>query len=128
MEVEKKIEKTAWERVKDTRRFSHAFRGILVFFASTPHLLVQASFAVVAIILGFSFKISEYEWLGLVFAIGFPLVAEAFNTAIEIDIDLTSPEYHPYAKDTKDVAAGAVLLACSISFIIGAIIFLPKIF
>lgn len=47
----------------------------------------------------------------LVVAGGFVLVAEAFNTALEIDIDLTSPEYHPYARDTKDVAAGAVLLS-----------------
>jgi diacylglycerol kinase len=61
----------------------------------------------------------------LVFAGGFVLVAEAFNTAIEIDIDLTSPEYHPYAKDTKDVAAGAVLIAACTAALIGLIIFVP---
>ena len=32
------------------------------------------------------------------------------NAWLHIDIDLTSPEYHPYARDTKDVAAGAVLI------------------
>jgi diacylglycerol kinase len=61
----------------------------------------------------------------LVLAGGFVLVAEAFNTALEIDIDLTSPEYHPYARDTKDVAAGAVLLATCIAVVIGVILFLP---
>jgi diacylglycerol kinase len=55
------------------------------------------------------------------------LVAESINTAIEIDIDLTSPQYHPYARDTKDVAAGAVLISVIGAVIIGAIIFVPKI-
>jgi diacylglycerol kinase len=53
---------------------------------------------------------------------------EAINTAIEIDIDLTSPEYHPFARDTKDVAAAAVLLSAVTVVIIGLIIFLPKFF
>lgn len=71
--------------------------------------------------------ISHIEWMILSLAIGLVIVAEAFNTAIEIDIDLTSPQYHPYARDTKDVAAGAVLLMVMISTVIGLIIFLPKI-
>lgn len=54
------------------------------------------------------------------------LVTESLNTALEIDIDLTSPTYHPYAKDTKDVAAGAVLLAVFGAIIVGLLIFLPK--
>jgi diacylglycerol kinase len=61
----------------------------------------------------------------LVFAAGLVLMAEAFNTAIEIDIDLTSPDYHPYARDTKDVAAGAVLIASLTAAIIGILIFAP---
>ena len=52
---------------------------------------------------------------------------EALNTAIEIDIDLTSPEYHPFARDTKDVAAAAVLLSVFMAIVVGLIIFLPKI-
>jgi diacylglycerol kinase len=69
------------------------------------------------------FNITHVEWLALVFAIGFVMVAEAFNTSIEIDIDLTSPEFHPYARDSKDVAAGAVLIATLIAVVIGIIIF-----
>ena len=67
------------------------------------------------------------EWVVLVLAIGLVIVAEAFNTAIEVDIDLTSPEYHPYARDTKDVAAGAVLLMVMVATVIALIIFVPKI-
>jgi diacylglycerol kinase len=42
-------------------------------------------------------------------------------------MDLTSPEYHPYARDTKDMAAGAVAISIIIAGLIGLIIFLPKI-
>ena len=82
--------------------------------------------AIMAIILGYLLKISHIEWMILILTSGFVMVTEAINTAIEIDIDLTSPNYHPYAKDTKDVAAGAVLIAAFVAIIIGLIIFLPK--
>ena len=59
--------------------------------------------------------------------LGLVVVCEAINTAIEIDIDLTSPGYHPYARDAKDVAAGAVSLTIIMAGVIGAIIYLPKV-
>ncbi|MDQ3075898.1 MAG: diacylglycerol kinase family protein [bacterium] len=110
-------------RIKST---NHAWRGIGVLIKTTPNMLVHLFFIVLVAYLGFVLSISTTEWLFIILAIGFVIVAEAFNTAIEIDIDLTSPEYHPYAKDTKDVAAGAVLLAVLVAVIIGSIIFLPK--
>ncbi|MFA6520394.1 MAG: diacylglycerol kinase family protein [Candidatus Paceibacterota bacterium] len=121
-------EKKAWREVKTQEKFLNAFRGLKVFWMTTSNLLTHTGVAFVVIVLGFYFKISGIEWIALVFAIGFVIIAEAFNTAIEIDIDLTSPEYHPYARDTKDVAAAAVLLSVFVSVIVGVIIFLPKIF
>jgi diacylglycerol kinase len=78
--------------------------------------------------LGFYLKVSNLEWIALVFSIGFVIITEVFNTAIEIDIDLTSPDYHPFARDTKDVAAAAVVLSILTAAIVGLIVFLPKIF
>jgi diacylglycerol kinase len=111
--------------VKRAESFTHAGRGIWIFLKSTHNAWIHISLLVVAVALGIVFDISRTEWLALVFACGLVLVSEAFNTAIEIDIDLTSPEYHPYAKDTKDVAAGAVLLASITAGIIGVLIFWP---
>ena len=126
--MEQKIETKAWRKVKFAQRFLNAFRGIYVFFMSTRHIFVHITAAIIVTILGFYFKVSSSEWIALVFSIGFVLVTEIINTAIEIDIDLTSPEYHPFARDTKDVAAAAVLLSVFTSIIIGCIIFIPKIF
>ena len=120
-------EKKAWREVKYGEKFSNAFRGMYVAFRVTRHAFVHMAAALLVVILGFYFNVSSFEWIALIFSIGFVLVSEAFNTAIEIDIDLTSPEYHPYAKDTKDVAAAAVLLSAFVSVIVGLIIFLPYI-
>jgi diacylglycerol kinase len=120
-------EKKAWREVKYSEKFRNAFRGLYVFSKTTRHLFIHIVAALVAIALGFYLKVSNLEWVALVFAIGFVFVTEAVNTAIEIDIDLTSPEYHPFARDTKDVAAAAVLLSVFVAIIVGCIIFLPKI-
>ena len=117
-----------WQDMKAKTRFSHAFHGLYVFYKTTRNLKIHLLISAVVLILGFYFSISIYEWLALILSIIFVLVSEAFNTAIEIDINLTSPEYHPYARDTKDVAAGAVLIASFGAFIVGLIIFVPKIF
>ena len=121
-------EKKDWERVKFNQKFLNAFRGMYVFFRAPGHFFyVHVPIYLVMIISGFYFKITEAEWLAIVFSIGLMFIAEVFNTAIEIDIDLTSPGYHPYARDTKDVAAAAVALSGVLGLIIWLIIFLPKI-
>lgn len=113
--------------IKRAKSFSHAGRGIWVFIKSTHNAWIHLVILAVAVVLGIYFSISGVEWMVLVLAGGFVLCAEAVNTAIEIDIDLTSPEYHPFARDTKDVAAGAVLVAAMTALICGCFIFGPYI-
>jgi diacylglycerol kinase len=122
-----KISEKRFSIVARAKSFTHAFRGIGILIKSTHNFWVQIFFAIIAFAFGFLFKISNIEWLILILAIGIVFITETINTAIEIDIDLTSPDYHPYARDTKDVAAGAVLISAMIALVIGLIIFLPKI-
>lgn len=109
--------------IKRAKSFTHAGRGLLVFIKTTHNAWIHLSVLVSAIGLGLYLGITLVEWAILILAAGFVLVTEAINTAIEIDINLTSPEYHPYAKDTKDVAAGAVLIASIVALVIGMLIF-----
>lgn len=111
-------------RIKST---THAWRGIGILIKTGHNAWVQIFFGLLAVYLGFVLDISVTEWLFIVLAVGLVIMAEAFNTAIEIDMDLTSPEYHPYARDTKDVAAGAVLITALLSIVVALFIFLPKI-
>ncbi len=111
--------------MKRVQSFKHAGRGIRVFLQSTPNAWIQITIFVAVILLGIYFDITKLEWIMLLFAGGLVFTTESINTAIEIDINLTSPEYHPYAKDTKDVAAGAVLIASLTALVIGVLIFWP---
>ncbi|HEU0085390.1 MAG TPA: diacylglycerol kinase family protein [Candidatus Paceibacterota bacterium] len=122
---------------KEKKRFSvvarinsanHAWRGIKILLSACHNMWGHIFFSLVAVYLGFILEISSYEWIAIVFAIALVVVTETLNTAIEIDMDLTSPDFHPYARDTKDVAAGGVLLAVVFAIIIGMIVFLPKIY
>jgi len=122
--------------VKEKQRFSiiarfksltHAWRGIRILFRTTHNSWSQIASAVLVVVAGFIFSISNTEWLFVILCIFMVIITEAINTAIEIDIDLTSPNFHPYARDTKDVAAASVMLSVISSLIIGSIIFIPKI-
>lgn len=128
MGTEQKIsEKKRFSIVARFKSITHAWRGLGILIRTTHNFWVQIFFALIAISLGFILCISSIEWLFIIFAMGLVFVTETLNTAFEIDIDLTSPNYHPYARDTKDVAAGAVLLSVVVAVIVGLIIFLPKI-
>jgi diacylglycerol kinase (ATP) len=122
------MNKKQFSIVARARSFTHASRGIRLFIQTTHNAWLHIACTVFVIALGVYFSITRFEWMVLVFAIGIVLVAEAFNTAIEIDIDLTSPEIHPLAGDTKDVAAGAVLIASITALVVGVLIFAPYLF
>ena len=78
------------------------------------------------IIAGFSFGLSQTEWMAVVIVIGAVLSAEAINSSIESLADLVSPEYNEAIKKTKDLAAGAVLIMAIAAAIVGSIISFPK--
>ncbi len=120
--IDTKKELSVFRRAKS---LAHASRGVWLFVRTTPNAWIEIGGILVIITLGFFFAIKQFEWIVLVLVFGLVLVAEAFNTAIEIDVNLTSPEYHPYARDTKDVAAGAVLISVWLVLIVSLLVFWP---
>lgn len=111
-------------RIRSTDK---AWRGLGIMIRSTHNLWFQMFFSALAIYMGFVLKINNTEWALIVFAMGLVIVTEILNSAIEIDVDLTSPGYHPFAKDIKDISAGAVLFSAFLAGIIAVLILLPKI-
>lgn len=107
------------------KSFTYAFAGII---AATKeqnfrfHLLAVILVVIAAILTG----VSKYEWLILILVMAFVLSLEMLNSALERVVDLATEEFHPLAKLSKDLAAGAVLVTAIASVIIGLIIFLPK--
>lgn len=109
------------------RSFGYAFSGLRRFFLTEHNVWIHSAVALVVLIMSFLLKISSLEWVGVLFAVGLVLVAEAFNTCLEGLMDRLIPEEDETVKYIKDLAAGAVLISAIVAAIIGIIIFLPKI-
>lgn len=109
------------------RSFGYALAGLKVFFRTEHNAWIHLSATIGVIIISFLLNISALEWVGVLFAIGLVLSAEAFNTCFEKLADRLLPYQDETVRQVKDVAAGAVLITAIIAVVIGLIIFLPKI-
>jgi len=107
--------------------FKYAFNGFQSAWKSEQNLRIHTFSAIVIIFLSIYLNISAIEWMFVLLVIGGMFSLELMNTAIERTVDLVTKEFHPIAKQAKDIAASAVLLFSIISILIGMIIFLPKI-
>lgn len=108
------------------RSFKAAFDGICSTYKKEQNIKIHTVVAILVIIAGFIFKINYIEWLVCLVLIGFMLMAEFFNTAIEYVVDLASPDIHPLAKAAKDTASAGVLMMALIAAVTGLVIFIPK--
>ncbi len=123
--MRKELSEEKFSVVKRAKSFTHAGRGVWVLFKTTHNAWVHLFVLLFVVLGGLVCNVTRMEWMMLILASGMVLAAEAFNTAIEIDIDLTSQDFHPYARDTKDVAAGAVLITTVAAAIVGLLVFWP---
>jgi diacylglycerol kinase len=108
--------------------FSYAWDGIKAVFRTEHNTWIHLALTVVALTLGFILKITTGEFLAIIIIMTMVWMAEIFNTAIEKTMDFISKEKHPQIKLVKDLAAAAVLVTAVAALIVGAIIFIPKLF
>lgn len=109
------------------KSFKHAFNGLIHLFKTEHNSWIHVVAVLVVVVAGFFFKINTVEWILVTFAIGLVFTAEVLNTSIERLVDLASPNQNQLAKEAKDLAAAAVLVAAIIAVIIALLIFVPKI-
>src|ERR1700743_350540 len=112
---------------KFLRGFGYAFKGLAHAAKTQVNFRVHLILAVIAIVLGYTLNISTAEWLWITLCIGMVLLTELINTAIELLVDLVSPEYNEKAGRVKDMCAAAVLITAITALVIGLVIFVPKI-
>ena len=117
------FQKSEW--AKFIAGFGYAFSGLWYALRTQRNTRVHITIAILAILLGIVLHISTVEFAMVFVAITSVFIAEMFNTAFEICVNLASPDYHPLAKIAKDVAAGAVLLNAILSIVIGLLVFVP---
>ena len=83
-----------WDAFRREAAFRHEFILGIILFPVTLLLPFDVTLRIVLNAL----------WISL-------LVAELINSAIEAIVDLVTPEWHPLAKQAKDMASAAVLCA-----------------
>lgn len=106
--------------------FRFAFAGLRSFFCTEHNAWIHAFASLVVFVMSCVLPISNTELILLVLSMTLVWLAEIINTAIEKTMDFISLEKHPQIKLVKDLAAAAVLIAAVAAFVIGTIIFLPK--
>lgn len=111
-----------------TISFRHAANGIYIAARTQLNIRIHLLATALVLLLGSYLKISVAEALILLLTIAVVMIAELANTALEFLSDAITTNYNENIKNTKDIAAGAVLLAAIFACLIGGIIFLPKIF
>jgi len=104
--------------------FQYAFAGFIYVLKTQKNAWLHFASTVVVIAISFWLGIGRVEWMAILLVIGLVWMAEFLNTALEIVVDLASPENHPLAKAGKDVGAASVLIAAILAVIIGGIVLL----
>jgi len=104
---------------------SVALEGIKYVLITQPNAWIHGAFTLVVFFAAGMLKLPRLEWVILLLTVGMVWVSEIFNTAIEIAVDVVSPEFDPKAKIIKDISAGAVLISVLVSILVGLLIFGP---
>jgi len=110
------------------RSLNQAWRGLHHTWRTQGHMKFHIIAGISALCFAGWWKISNFEWLILILAIGCVVSAEVMNTAIEIVVDMVQPNFDPLAGMAKDVAAGAVLVTAIQAIAIVMIVFIPRLY
>ncbi len=106
--------------------WGNATNGIIYSATTQRNIRIQLVLAVIVMVLSLVYGLNTAEFLCLLFAVFMVIFAELINTAIETVVDLFVDVYHPKAKISKDVAAGAVVLAACNALVVGYFIFFKE--
>ena len=110
------------------RSFRDAFRGLAALLATQHNAWIHAAATLAVLVVGLWLGCTPVEWAVLALAVALVWLAEGVNTALEALGDAVSEDSHPLVGRSKDIAAGAVLLAAIGAAVAGLLIFVPKLF
>ena len=107
--------------------FKFATRGLIYLFLFHRNMRIIFLLGIAAVLAGFAFQLNAIELVALSITIALVFMAEIFNTAIEMLMNMLTVKYHIRIKLVKDIAAGVVLITALNAVAIGYILFIRKI-
>lgn len=102
-----------------------ATEGIVVAARTQRHVKFHLLVAFIVLFGCFLIGIEKFEFIAIALITLLVIVAEMINSALELVVDLKSPEINDKARIAKDIAAGAVLIMAVGALIIGYLILWP---
>lgn len=106
--------------------FNYAVDGIIYTLKTQRNMRIHFALAVFVLILSLFLNFTRLEFLILFITVTFVIATEMINTAIEKAIDMITEDYHPLAKISKNVAAGAVLVSAINAIVVGYLLFFDR--
>lgn len=104
-----------------------AFTGIAYLFLYHDNMRIIFLSGIAAFLTAMVLKLRGIELAIICITVSVVFIAEMFNTAIELIIDMSTRKYHTLIKLVKDIAAAVVLIASLNAIAIGVILFVPRI-
>ncbi len=104
--------------------FKNARKGFRLVLKSEMNIRIHVTIAFFVVFFAYLLHFSAIEYCLLLFAIGFVIVSEMLNSAIEFALDsIYHNRYSKMVGMAKDISAGAVMFASFISLVVGLILF-----
>ena len=107
--------------------FKFAYKGIIYLFLYHRNMRIIFLSGIAAFLMGVYFKLRGIELVALCITITLVFMAEIFNTAIEMLMNIITIKYHTRIKLVKDIAAAVVLITTLNAVAVGYILFVRKI-
>ncbi|RJO63881.1 MAG: diacylglycerol kinase family protein [Candidatus Omnitrophota bacterium] len=108
--------------------FSYALQGLGYLVLYHRNMRVIFLSGLLAIVAGLYFQLKGIELVALCITVTMVFIAEIFNTAIELLMDMVNTQYHAMIKVIKDISAAVVLIATLNALAVGFILFAKKVF
>jgi len=106
--------------------FKISIKGVIYLFLYHRNMRIIFLCGAAALLFGFLIKLKGLELVALSITVALVFIAEIFNTAIEMMMDIVSTEHNVKIKLVKDIAAGVVVITCVNALAVAYILFWRK--
>ncbi len=113
---------------KRAQSFSFALSGLLVMLRTQPNARIHLIIGIAAVAASYWLELGTVRVCLVILSVAAVWTAEAFNTVVEMLVNMISSERSWAAKWAKDIAAAAVLVTAMGAFMVGLLILAPPLY
>jgi len=103
-----------------------AAKGIYYLFLYHRNMRIIFMLGILAFLFGIHLRLAGIELVALCLTITLVFMAEMFNTAIELLMNILTVKYHTRIKLVKDISSAVVLIASLNAIAVGFVLFAKK--